>query len=174
MIPSTEEIARQIAVMLELYPDKTTSEIAHELAYSPLFIINAISRGVEMKLFYEIKEDDKLIAEERVDYDEGFGAEIERVYDEILRAITNANKRENDIEIFQMKHWLMGVRPSATEIAIHVLKQSGIIASYKMSDPGDKKSEYEFLTLRINAEHKWGGKQFDTPKPTKGKKPKKD
>ena len=172
MIPTTQELARQMAVMLELYPEKTTSEIAGELGYSPLFIINAMAEGVAMGLFTNDREADKLTLATPMDYDDEagqlFGVDNSRLQDEILRSIVDANETESDIEIGLYKYaWLAGVRESQIEIAIHVLKQIGFVMAYKLKDPADPKSEYEFLTLTSNFGQEWGKKQFKAKAPGK-------
>ena len=177
MIPTQQELARQIAVMVELYPGKTTSEIAGELGYSPLFIINAINEAERMELLKNDRENDKLSLVAPVDYEENggevFGSENLRLQDEIIRAVSDANAQEQDIELETMKYWCAGIRPSAFEIALHVLKQLGFIVTYKLADPYDPKSVYEFLTLANHKDERWGSKQFKKPESKKQKKVKK-
>lgn len=163
MVPTTQEIARQLALMAELDVNKTISEMAFELGLSPLFVINALVEGEGMGLFKRSEDNDKLIPSNTLDYADGtvFGADLTRIQDEMLRAITDANRREEDIETGLFYHaWLKGVRESAITMAIHILKQIGFVTSYKLADPSDPKSEYEFLTLPINVGKDWGAKQF--------------
>ncbi len=166
MLPSTQEIARQLAVMVELHPDKTISEIAAELALSPIFIINAIAEGERMELIRRTDDfkADKLELITALDLEQNggylFGAENDRVQQEIVQLLNDMEKDENDIEKGELEFWFRGVRPSALEIALHTLKHLDIIDSYELADPKDKKSKYTFYSLMRNSSNRWGRKQF--------------
>lgn len=166
MLPTTQEIARQLAVMVELHPEKTVSEIAAELALSPIFIINAIEEGQRMELIQRkgSLEDDKLELISPLDLENNggflFGEENSRVQREITQLLNNLAEKEMDIEAGQLEFWFRGVRPSAVEIALHVLKELDIIDSYWLADPKDPKSKYTFYSLMRNSKHRWGKKQF--------------
>lgn len=166
MLPSSQEIARQLAVMVELHPEMTISEMAAELAFSPIFIINAIAEGKRMELIQRTDkfEDDKLELISPLDLEQQggflFGEENSRLQREITQLLNDLAEEEKDIEHNQLEFWVRGVRPSALEISLHVLKQLDIIDSYELADPSDKKSKYTFYTLMRNSSHRWGRKQF--------------
>ena len=164
MLPTTRELAMQMAVWHELHPDHTVSEMASHLGYSPIFIINAMHEGEGMELFTNDKENDALVAVIPVNYESSmgldFGADITRIQNEILRAVAYENARENDIEIGRLIAWHIGVKPSAFEIAVHILKRIGFIVQYQLTDNTDEESTYEFLTLALNSGKDWGAKQF--------------
>ena len=164
MVPTMREIAMQIAVAHEMHPKKTISELASMLALSPLFIINALDEGEKMELFMRDKDKDMLIQANTIDHNSSmgldFGIESTRLQNEILRAVASANTRQMDIESGTLTNWCRGINPGAVEIAIHVLKKLSFIDTYKLNDPSDKKTEYEFLTLKVNLGHEWGKKQF--------------
>lgn len=171
MLPTTREIALQIAIMHELHPKETISELAARLMYSPIFVINALDEGEKMELFGRVKGKDTLVSTCPVDYTTTlgteFGTEQTRVQNEILRTIASANKDHDDVEDGTLNLWLRGVAPSQVEMAIHILKQLGFISSYELVDPKDVKSKYTFYTLRINEGKDWGKKQFKTGKKEK-------
>lgn len=164
MLPTLREIAMQIAIMHELHPKDTISELAAKLMYSPIFIINALDEGEKMELFSRQKDKDMLVASSGVDYSSFVGTELgqenARVQEEIVRVIASANQDEQDVEDKTLELWLRGIRPSDTEIALHVLRQTGFIATYDLKNPKDKKSHYTFHTLQPNVGKEWGAKQF--------------
>jgi hypothetical protein len=175
MIPTSKEIAMQIAVMHERYPKATISELAQKLMYSPIFIINALDEGEKLELFNRSKGDDKLITSIPIDYGvmmgDEFGKENARIQNEIIRVVSAANRDEDDVEEGTLNLWLRGIRPADIEIALHSLQQLQIIVRYELPNPKDKKSKYAFYTLRINEGQEWGKKQFKDIKP-KSKKTK--
>ena len=173
MLPNTQEIAMQIAVMHELYPKDTVSQLARRLMLSPIFIINALDEGEKMELFTR-GEKDSLKATSPVQYDtlmgHEFGQENVRIQNEILRVITSANDDQEDIEEGTLNLWLVGIKPSETEIAIHALHKAGYITNYELVNPKDVKTKYKFFTLKINEGKDWGRKQFvEPPKKKKSK-----
>jgi hypothetical protein len=169
MMPHTDEIARQVAVMHDKYPKETTSQIAARLMLSPLFIINALDEGERLGLFKRGKDKkgaltDKLVEAAPIDYKNLTGGELglenARLQQEILRVITSANADEMDIEAGTLDVWCRGIKPTEVELALYMLEKVEIITSYEIADPKDKKSKYKFYTLWINAKHQWGIKQF--------------
>ena len=164
MLPTSREIAMQIAVFHELYPKETISELAARMMYSPVFIINALDEGEKMELFSRVKDKDKLIATTPVDYATmmglEFGQEQTRIQNEILRAVASANADQNDVEEGTLQLWLRGIRPGDVELALHVLQKIDFIAKYEIANPKELKSKYTFYTLRINEGKNWGLKQF--------------
>lgn len=169
MMPKTEEIAIQIAIMHEKYPKDTVSQLATKLMLSPLFIINALDEGERRKLFKRGKDKkgeltDKLVDLSPIPYGDFMGSEIGqenmRLQNEILRVITSANEDENDVEAGTLNVWCRGVKPTEVELALHMLEKMGLMASYELADPKDKKSKYTFYTLWLNDGCKWGTKQF--------------
>lgn len=164
MIPTLREIAMQIAVMHELHPKETISELADRLMYSPIFIINALDEGDKMELFTRVKNTDTLVATSPIDYSTvmgmEFGTENVRIQNEILRVIGSANNDKMDVEDGTLHLWLRGIRPSEVEIALHILQKMDFVTKYELSNPADKKTKYSFYTLRINEGKKWGAKQF--------------
>lgn len=168
MLPTSKEIAMQIALMHEKYPKDTVNQLAERLMYSPLFVINALEEGERLGLFTRTKKNDKIKAEQPLNYSmlvgSEFGSENARIQDEILSVISSANLDQMDVESGTLDLWTRGIRPSEVEIAIHLLEKGGSISSYTMEDPKDKKSEYTFYTLRVNEGKEWGLKQFKSTK----------
>lgn len=173
MIPTLREIAIQIAIMHELHPEDTISELAARLMYSPIFVINALDEGERMELFSRVKDEDKIISSSPVDYSTMMGMELgtenTRIQNEIIRVIGAANSDKMDVEEGTLQLWLRGIRPSEVEIALHVLQQIGFISKYELKNPKDEETKYNFYTLRVNDGQKWGLKQFKDIEPTKKK-----
>lgn len=173
MVPTTKQIVWQIAVMHELYPKDTISEIASKLALSPIFIINALDEGERME-FFKRKRDKKggltevLETIAPVDWQslEGdeFGPDYERVQTEIMVAVANANRDEQDLELGTIMAWCRGINPSAVEVALAFLYHKVMLGRYELADPADAKSKYTFYTLRDNGINQWGKKQFKKEK----------
>lgn len=163
MIPTTREIAMQIALMHERYPKDSISKLAERLMYSPVFVINALDEGERIGLFVRRRKADKLTGKD-LDYStmtgSEFGEENKRIQNEIRRTIASANADEMDVESGTLDLWTRGIRPSEVEIALHLLEKTGEISTYTLTDPKDKKSKYTFYTLSINAGKEWGLKQF--------------
>ena len=161
MVPTSREIARQLAVLAILSPEKTISELAHELAYPVLFIVNAVKEGKRAGLFVEDRENDKLILMDAPITDsDSFGEEIGTLGDNIYILLENVAEEEQDMEEGQLRHWLIGVRKSAIDIALYALKATNAIDTYEITDPKDDKSVYTFITLKHNVGKQWGIKQF--------------
>jgi hypothetical protein len=176
MMPTTKEIVWQIAILHELHPKESVSELAGRLMLSPLYVINALDEGEKMELFQRQRDKKGAVTEvidtiSPIDWKnlEGdvAGSDIQRLQAEILRAINTANADENDIEDGMLQAWCRGIKPSAIEIALCFLFKGGLIDHYDLADPGDKKSVYTFHSLRPNAENQWGSKQFKKPKKEK-------
>jgi len=168
MLPTTKEMAMQIALMHELHPKDTVSKLAERLMYSPVFMINALDEGEQMELFSRIKEKDQIMAVTSLNYDtlqgSEFGQENFRIQNEILRVVIDANKDEADVETGTLDMWTIGIRPADIEIALHLLKNIGWLVEYTVKNPKDKDSNYRFLTLRINEGKEWGKKQLKSEK----------
>lgn len=179
MMPTTKEIVWQIAILHEMYPKETVSELAGRLMLSPLYVINALDEGEKMELFQRQRDEKGVVTEvldtiAPIDWKTLDGAvagtDIQRLQAEVLRAISSANADENDVEDGMLQAWCRGIKPSALEMALRFLYKSGIIDHYDLADPGDKKSIYTFHTLRPNVENQWGIKQFKAKKAKKEKK----
>jgi hypothetical protein len=176
MMPTLKEIVWQIAILHELHPKETVSEIAGRLMLSPLYVINALDEGESMELFQRQRDKKGVVTEvletvSPIDWknlgSDVAGTDIQRLQGEILRAINTANADENDVEDGMLQMWCRGIKPSAVEMALRFLYQGGIIDHYELADPGDKKSVYTFHTLRPNNDKQWGSKQFKKPKKEK-------
>lgn len=175
MMPTTREIVFQLRALAELHPKDTISDLANKLGLSPIFIINALEQGEKMHLFKRKRDKkgaltEELIVLEPTDWDkaytdEEFGPDHQRVRNEIIIAVTNANMDEQDLELGTIMAWCRGVNPSAVETMLALLTNTGLLRSYELADPGDKKSKYTFYTLGANVNNEWGRKQFK-----KGKK----
>jgi len=167
MIPETQELARQIAVLIQLHPDKEMSEIAGMMGYSPIFTINALEYGVSQGYYTKVPKTDKVVLNDDADLDfvgRSLGEEIYRVQNEIVRAVDTANAQETDISIDLLRYgWLQGLRESALELALWGIEADGRLNRYVLADPADKKSTYDFLTLPDNLGKEWGAKQFQAP-----------
>lgn len=176
MVPTTREIVWQMAVLREMYPKETISELASRLMLSPIFIINALDEAEKMELFRRTKNKKGELTEvletmSPVDWEslEGpeFGEDIMRLQEEMVRAVASANSDENDVESGTLQAWCRGIRPSAIEIALEFLYHKVILGRYELADPGDEKSVYTFYSLRVNVANKWGAKQFKKAKKAK-------
>lgn len=172
MIPTSKEIALQIAVTHEMYPKETISQLANRLMYSPIFVINALEEGEKMELFARGgKDNEELKTVNGLNYEmiagNEFGQENLRIQDEILRVITSANHDKMDVEDGTLMLWLRGIRPNDIEIALHVLKKLNYIVEYELTNPKDEDTKYKFYTLRINEGKEWGAKQFKETKKDK-------
>lgn len=161
MLPTTKQIAYQLAILHKMYPKNTIDELAAHLMLSPIFVINALKEGERLELFTRKKGSDVIKGSTDIDYDElELGAEISRLNNEIVRVVAEANETKEDVEAKTLEFWCRGINPMALEMAVHVLTTIGVIASYELSDPKDKKSVYTFLTIGGNEKKQWGAKQF--------------
>ena len=164
MLPTTKEMAMQLAVMHDMYPDETISELARRLMFSPVFVINALDEGEKMGLFDRLKDEDKLVTALPINYHTlmgvEFGPENTRIQNEILRVIVAANEDQDDVEAGTLDVWLRGIRPADIEIALYTLEKMNFIHKYELANPKDKDTKYEFYTLAVNEGKKWGRFQF--------------
>jgi len=164
-MPTTQEIARQITMLVEISPLSTTSEIAQMLAYPPLFTINGIAAAVQAGYITQDRKKDMLtLSMNKLDYTQGaiFGETDARVREEIMQAVERANSKQDDQSVDQLKLWALGVPSSAIDMALHALAKMGAVVRYTLEDPQDPESKYEFITLPDNKGKDWGYKQFKT------------
>jgi hypothetical protein len=174
MIPTTREIVWRIRAISELYPKDTVSEIAAKLGLSPIFIINALDEGEQLEWFQRKRDKKGAVTEVLeillpinwgiADHDNTFGPDHRRIRDEIVCAITNANKEEQDIDLGTLMAWCRGINPSAVEIVLESLTKLNVLGAYDLADPKDVKSIYTFYSLKGNATNQWGTKQFKAKK----------
>ena len=161
MIPSPQEIARQLAALCIIYPEETTSQLAGRIGLPPAFVINAIHMGRQMELLEEDKAGDKITALVEPDLGPGaFGEEMERLQMEIHILLHHLAEDEEDIEEGKLRYWLRGVNPSSVDIILYAMERYGLIEKYKLADSDDTESAYTFISLKAHAANKWGKKQF--------------
>ena len=165
MIPDTSDIAYQILVMSYLHPEDTMSDIAAKLGYSPLYIINAMEYGIEMKWYNFDADEDKLINKVAMEDVKrvrvgGLGADVSRLEEEILDLLERINQKEEDIAEDKLRAWVYNINPPIVDMVLFLLEDQHVIERYTLTDPEDEDSEYVFITLEGNADKKWGKKQF--------------
>lgn len=169
MISSTQ-LARAIAVYSKLSGVNSVNGpegISAAVGMNPLPIINALNKGEKMG-FFTLKRTKTGIDSVHVSpeqYDElalvpsNFGEEFFDFCEAVQELIEGANDRENDISRDQLMLW-SGASPFVFEVAMEIVLASGSIVQYEIGDKDDKKSRYQFLTLKENADKRWGSKQF--------------
>jgi hypothetical protein len=141
----------------------TMAKIGEQLMYPPLFIINALSRGVTLGILeHDYKTD---VLKVTGDAPESFmGTEILRIKQALLERVRQVSGKKEDLSLGLIQQWGTGVRPSAVQLALRVLMDEGTIVEYTLTDPVDEDSRYEFYTLAENAQKQWGKKQFTAKK----------
>jgi len=167
MIPNKKEILAQLVLLwrirdeVEPVEKLTMGALAGELMYPPIFIINALECGKEMGVLVHDYESDevKVLGYDGVDFGE-MGSEIAVLKEAFLEKLRYEAGREEDVSLGLLQSWCVGVRPSAAELALRVLVDSKELATYRLSDPDDESSTYDFYTLWENREKMWGRKQF--------------
>lgn len=162
MIPDRRIIANQICKASLIHPDWSVSEIATQLGYSTVFIIDALNYAEDMKFISRNLKKDTLLVKSAFKKlsSPDFGEDIFALRMAIFRTLNAENLKEQDIEEGLMWQWSNGVRPIFIEIAIDALIGFDAIVKYDLTDPKDDKSVYTFLTLPDHVEHQWGKKQF--------------
>jgi hypothetical protein len=155
-------IANELMIASTLLHTNNLSRIAEEIGYKPILIINAYYHAADMgKFTYDKKTDTIKISEdveiEKLVITEGLHELMEQL--ELLATYLSREEKDMSIEELQM---LLGGTP---ELHIKIAATaSPELTTYEFTDPKDKKSTYTFITLKENAEHKWGQKQFDAKK----------
>jgi hypothetical protein len=165
MIPKTEEILAQLVelcrVRSEVEPVEpvTMGGLAGELMYPPIFLINALELGKASGVLEHDYKTDKLrvVGELATTH---MGEEVERLKSAIVDAVSRENAREQDLSLGLIQQWCSGVRPSAAELALRQLTDSGTLVTYQFADPKDEASVYDFYTGKENEGKQWGKKQF--------------
>jgi hypothetical protein len=165
MIPSKEEILSQLVLLWglrnEVEPVEaiTMGALAKELMYPALFLIEALEYGKSLGVLEHDYKSDKLsvVGEYEGTY---MGEEIDRVMGCLEELVSVHNEREEDLSLGLIQTWCMGIRPSACELALRRLVLDGTLAEYRLTDPKDTKSSYDFYTLAENKDKQWGKKQF--------------
>jgi hypothetical protein len=153
-----DQIANEMLIASHLLKTNNVSRIAEGLGYRPILIINALYRARESgKLTYD-KKKDIITASEDVEIEnlavtEGMNELIEQI--EVLAQFLAGE--EKDMSIPEMQLLLGGTPELHIKLAVYA---SPRLTTYEIADPKDKKSVYTFVTLKENAAHKWGQKQF--------------
>lgn len=158
----TDKIANELIIASKLMKTNVVSEIASEIGYQPILILNALFAGERSGKFVYVKKKDIIKVSEDVELEhlvitDGL-AEAREIIEEF---ITNENGLEVDMTIDELRSFI----PSLPEVHLKVaVFTSKFLTTYELSDPKDKESVYEFVTLKENADKQWGTKQFDESK----------
>ncbi len=166
MIPTTNEILAQIILLWglrnEAEPIKpiTMGAIGSELMYPPLFIINALDLGKKLGLLKHDYKTDEVEVIQGSTTNTYMGAEVQDLMNAFVQKIGYENALGHDMNLGLLQQWCVGVRPSAAEMGLKRLILDGVLVTYDLADPKDKKSVYTFYTLKENEGEQWGTKQF--------------
>lgn len=157
-------IANEMLLAKEVMKTNSIDNIAAQLGYSPVLIINALYQGErDGKLVYNRKQQ-TLQASEGVDVEKlALGEGFTTIGDfdvsiELENLIRNLNGEGNDMSAEELMGWL-GI--SDVRIKMIALVNPNL-AMYELTDLKDRKSTYTFITLKENEGKRWGDKQFKT------------
>jgi hypothetical protein len=166
MIPSKEEVLAQLVLLWELRNEVepvepiTMGGLAGELMYPAVFMINALNYGVTQGVLEHDYETDVVKVIKRQPEVTYMGKEVQSLVNTIEDVVRHYNGKEEDLSLGLMQTWCVGVRPSAAELALRRLVLDGVLSEYRLTDPKDSKSHYDFYTLAENVGKQWGKKQF--------------
>lgn len=161
-----DQIANELIIASQIEHTNEVSKLAEKLGYQPILIMNALYAGEKTGKFKFIAKKDII----KIDGDvtvadlavtDGLSDSREQV--ELF--IANLNDLEKDIWVDELHHsFIPGLAELHLKIAIYT---SPKLTTYELSDPKDKESKYEFVTLVENADKQFGKKQFDYSKKKK-------
>jgi len=159
---SVTTIANEMLIAKEVMKTNSVDTIAAQLGYSPMLIINALYQGErDGKLTYNRKQK-TFAATEGTDIaalapgEEFLIAGDFNVGEELEQLVRNLNSEQTDISAEELMGWL-GISDVRVKMMAFINPR---LAMYDLADLKDRKSIYTFITLKENADKRWGETQF--------------
>lgn len=161
-----DEIANELIIASQVEHTNQVSKLAEKLGYQPILIMNALYAGEKVGKFTFVPKKDIIKIDGDVDIANlAVTTGLSESREQVEQFIANINEEEKDMWIDELHHSFIPGLPE-THLKI-VVFTSPKLATYKLTDPKDKESTYEFVTLKENAAKQFGKKQFDTSKKKK-------
>lgn len=160
-----EKIANEIILASIELKTNQVSKIAEGLGYQPILIMNALFAGEKAGKFVFVKKKDIIkisgdVVTEELAITEGLSQSQEQVEE----FIANENSIEVDLTFEELHTFI----PNLPDLLLHIaINSSKKLATYDITDPKDKESTYQLITLKENLDKRFGQKQFDETKPSK-------
>lgn len=157
-----DKIANELIIASVLMKTNVVSEIASEIGYQPILILNALFKGERDGKFVYIKKKDIIKISPDVAVDSlGVTGGITESREMIEEFIANENSIEVDLAFEELRGFIPMLPELHLKIALFTSRKLG---SYEVAEPKDKKSVYTFYSLKENVDKRWGEKQFDASK----------
>lgn len=151
--------ANKFAYLVRAYPEKTVPEIIGLFQMSAIDLNCAIWAAVELGYIREMDPKTNFSEPLEIPKKWEFGEEIENLESSLLYAFIKLNAEEKDMEENYLSNWTNGYTSQDTLIAVKHLLEENILHEYEIEDG---ENAYIFYTLKKNAGHNWGQKQFKT------------
>lgn len=167
------ENAHKFTFLVKEYPDKTLEELTQLMNMPGIDVNLAIWHAVDADWIIEPEPDSNKIYLGKQPEIWNFGAGIAELEEKLLLAFNTLAKKEMDLQWEFISNWLMGYAPRDVMIVLKKMLAEGTLSKYRLTDPKDNKSVYDFYTLPENRQHLWGAKAFkiqpteETPEPDK-------
>ena len=162
-----DNITNEIILASQILKTNKLSRIAEELGYQPILILNALFAGESNGKLQYVKKKDIIKIDPDIAYESLLPTEgLVESREQIEEFIANENGLEVDMSFDELRSFMPMLPELHMRLAIHTSQK---LATYELADPKDKDSVYMFITLKENADKRWGKKQFDASK-SKAKK----
>ena len=155
------ENAHKAAYIIKSNPDLDLAGILDKLKMPAIDINCSLWLAQELDLISEPNKETGNV-EFLHDPEDGwkFGTGIERIRRQLVYALEQLAKKENDLTIEEVEGWCQGYALHDIEIARKTLVEERVIGTYELTDPKDLQSTYTFYTLYEHSEQMWGKTRF--------------
>lgn len=155
------EAAHKAAYIIKSNPDLELAGILDKLKMPAIDINCSLWLAQELDLISEPNKETGKV-EFLHDPESGwqFGTGIERIRRQLVYALEQLAKKENDLTIEEVDGWCQGYAPHDVEIALKTLLEERVLGTYDLTDPKDLQSTYTFYTLFEHSEQMWGKTRF--------------
>lgn len=154
------ENAHKVTYIVQQYPQHTVPQIIQLLAMPAIEINTAFWYATNAGWLSEPDPETQRFTFLKAPEKWAFGEAVDTLRDHLLYAFTELAKKENDLDENTLSGWCMGYPSHDQLIALSLMLNDKVLATYDLTDPKDLKSTYTFYTLYENGEQMWGRKNF--------------
>lgn len=154
----SENVANEMIIASQVMHTNNISNIASELGYQPLLVINALFAGQRSgKFVWNKKKDIIKIAADVAIEQLVITDQLIEIRDALEEFISNHNEQEKDFVFEELHGFIPAVGETQLKVALY---SSRVLDSYEIADPKDRQSVYTFYTRKENLDKLWGNKRF--------------
>lgn len=165
-----DELTKRFPELVENFPDNQLQQILSVFTMPSIDVNAAIWKAAELELTTLPDKDSGQVSFIKTPETWVLGDNVDTLANTLSYAFNQLGERESDLEEQMVNDWLMGYIGHDAFIALNLLLDNHVLATYELTDPKDLKSTYTFYTSYENSEQMWGRKMFKE-QPTGEEKP---